>query len=484
MRKWLATIWGAVSARPIRQWVIDRFALRRIWQYVLARRVAKGAWYYGDGATLLLLFGVLLVTGAFMTLSYSASTEEAYDSVRYITEHQTMGWFVRGLHYWSAGMMMVMLFFHLFRQVLIGGYKAPREGTWLVGVLLFWAVLVLAFTGYVLRWDERAVYAMRVALSMFRSIPGIGDHVVMFIQGGPDLSSFTLTRIYSVHIVFAPLTLMALLAYHLYLVVVHSITSPTERERPVATAAEQREVYRRDAMSEERGEPFYPDTAAKSGLMAMIIFIAVALLAVLVGPSPLHPQANLVDPARPIAEWWYWWYSAIIAMMPPAAAPVFMVAFPLLLTLALILAPFVDRSPYRGIRHRPIAATFVAACVVALLYLSYLRYDSPWMGHPFAGAPPAPAGMTLTPEAERGRLLFGQFGCSSCHAIDGVGPRLASDLAKPTRAWSQADLRAYILEPPQDVAMPPYRGRLTDDEVDRIVDFVHVVQTADGARAE
>ena len=114
--------------KEIAGWALDRFAVKPIEKSLMDRRVAKGAWYYGDGAALFLLFNVLLVTGVFLALSYSPSLEGAYSSVRYITDNQTLGWFVRGLHYWSAGLMVVMLCFHLFRQILGGGYKSPREG--------------------------------------------------------------------------------------------------------------------------------------------------------------------------------------------------------------------------------------------------------------------------------------------------------------------------------------------------------------------
>jgi quinol-cytochrome oxidoreductase complex cytochrome b subunit len=182
-----------------KDWIADRFGLKVIDDHVLKRRVAKGRWYYGDGATLLLLFTVLVATGAMMTLTYTPSPERAYQSIVEITERQRLGWFIRGLHYWSAGMMVVMVFFHLFRQILVGGYKSPREGTWYIGVLLLVCVFIMAFTGYVLRWDERAIYALLVSLHMFSYVPLIGDWLVMFVQGGETLNPFTLPRIFSVH---------------------------------------------------------------------------------------------------------------------------------------------------------------------------------------------------------------------------------------------------------------------------------------------
>jgi ubiquinol-cytochrome c reductase cytochrome b subunit len=326
-------------------WALDRFSVKPIEKSLLDRRVAKGAWYYGDGATLFLLFSVLLLTGAFLALSYSPSLEGAYPSVRYITDSQMLGWFVRGLHYWSAGLMVVMLVFHLFRQILVGGYKSPREGTWLIGVLLFFAVIATSLLGYVLRWDERAIYGLRVALNMFYRVPLIGESLVLLVQGGPQIGSQTLPRIYAVHVFFIPLLLLALIGYHMYLVVVHGITGPTERTRPVASAEEQRRLYKEDAMSEERGETFFPYTAMKSGAMAAVVFLIVLLLTVVLGPGRLYPEANLVERSYPMEEWWWSWFSSLAAQIPPWLATPVYVGLPILLFLVLVSLPFL--GPHR-----------------------------------------------------------------------------------------------------------------------------------------
>lgn len=468
----------AVRLDRVWRWTRDRFALQRIWQHVLDRRVAKGPWYFGDGATLFLLFIVLLATGAALTLGYSSSSDEAYGSVRQITDEQTLGWFVRGLHYWSAGLMVVMLFFHLFRQILVGGYKSPREGTWLVGVLLFFGVMIMSLLGYVLRWDERGIYGLRVALNIFYRVPLIGEHLVLLVQGGSEIGSATLSRIYSVHVIFGPLLLLGLIGYHLYLVIVHSITSPTERQRPVESGTEQKEVYHRDAISEERGETFYPDTTAKSGLMAGIVLLSAVVLVLSLGPRRLYPEANLVERSHPVEEWWWSWFSALAALLPPSWASAFYVGFPLLLFAVLVLLPFVERTPYRGIGNRPIAIFFVSLCIVGLIALTSLRIRSPWTAWPQADPPPVPPNVMLPPEAERGRQLFATYGCNSCHAVDGHGPEVGPDLAALRRTLSHARLRSYISQPPPGVAMPAYADRLSEEELEELVAFVMVIQTA------
>ena len=461
----------------LRSWFEDRFGLKPIQKAVLDRRVAKSPWYYGDGATLFLLLGVLVATGAFMTLTYVPSPDAAYASVRYITEHQRLGWFVRGLHYWSAGLMMVMLFFHFFRILLVGGYKFPREGTYLIGVLLFFGVLIMSFTGYLLRWDERAIHAIQVVLHMFYRVPWIGEELVLLVQGGGEPGALTLTRLYSVHVIFVPLLLAGLVFFHLYLVILHGVTSKPEKQQPIYSAEQQKKLYKETAASEEGGEDFYPNTAAASGAMALVVLLVVLLLTLVLGPAPLFPEANLVEPSFPIEEWWYWWYSSLIALLPSAVAPSFVVVFPVLAFILMVLLPLVDRGPYRGLRKRPFMVGFVILSVLLLIFLSDLRRTSPWTAWPDASLPPVPPGVTLTDEAEQGRELYVEYGCNSCHAVGGFGRQVGTDLADMDRRYSRDEFRNWILEPDEGVAMPSYEGRLTDEELERIIDFIMAAQT-------
>jgi ubiquinol-cytochrome c reductase cytochrome b subunit len=461
----------------IRQWLVDRFGLRPIWKSALDRRVPKAPWYYGDGMSMLVLLGILVVTGMAMTLTYSPSPDSAFDSVVFITDVQFMGGFIRALHYWAAGMMMVMIVFHLLRVILVGGYKLPREGTWLVGIGLLMFVTIMSFTGYVLRWDERAIYALRVSLHHFSYVPLIGDGLVTFVQGGSEVGSQALTRIYAVHVVILPLLILGLTGFHLYLVVQKGITTRAERKRPVHTVEEQQALYKAEAASEKTGETFFPFTVISSGRLAGLILLTTFLLAIFAGPAPLYSEANLTESPLPMEEWWFWWYSALAALLPSWIAPWFYVLFPLMLFGGLALLPFIDRSPHRGFSNRPIVIGAVVFVAVALLGLSNLRYFSPWTGWPSDDPPPLPPGIELSPEAEEGRQLFATYGCNACHAVSGEGPRVAVDIAQIHPRLSINALREVILNPPEEYAMPAYEGRLTDEELQALVEFVLVGQT-------
>jgi ubiquinol-cytochrome c reductase cytochrome b subunit len=464
-------------ANSVREWFVDRFALRAIYENFLNRRVPRAPWYSGDGATLLLLVGVQVLTGAMLAFSYSASPDAAYQSVVYITEEQVMGWFLRGLHYWSAGMIMIMLVYHVARQILLGGYKAPREGTWIIGVLLLYCMLLMAYTGYLLRWDERAVYGFRVMLHMIIRVPVIGEPLALVFQGGPDLGPRTLSQLYAVHVLWVPILILGLAAYHVYLVVQRGTITAAERQQPVASANEQKRLYKEESNSSHGGEDFYPVTTFKAGVMGGVVFTIALALTIFLGPGRLYPEANLVEPSMPAEEWWFWWYSGLIALLPPWIAPWFVVLFPLATFAILISLPFLDRGPRRGLRARPLWAILVVLLIVALLALSDYRRRSPFIGWPDPAPPPVPEGLELTPAAERGRLLFAEYGCNSCHAVAGRGRQVGPDFTKLPSPRSHDELRKFILQPPDDAPMPAYRGRLTGDDLRAVVEFCHVAQT-------
>lgn len=458
-------------------WAIDRFGIDTIYHSLLDRRVPKAPWYSGDGSTLMALLGIQVVTGIVLALTYSPSTDSAFQSVVYITDQMFLGWFIRGLHYWSAGAMMIMVVFHLLRQIILGGYKSPREGTWLVGVPLFFGVLFLAYSGYLLRWDERSIYGIRVMLQMLGRVPLVGDSLVLFAQGGPSIGPATLARLYAFHVLVVPLVMFALVGFHLYLIVIKGTMTKGERSIPIDSISQQREIYRSEAASEDKGETFFPFTMLKTASMAVIVVGITVLAAIFLGPSKLYLEANLTEPSMPAEEWWYWWLSGLIALLPPSIAPWAVVLLPIVVLVFLLILPFVDRSPLRGARNRPVWMLLVIATVVAILLLSDYRRRSNFTAWPDSRLPTLPAGMTLPPEPEQGRVQFTRYGCNSCHAVGKADASFAVDFALLRGQLSREKIREYILNPPAGVAMPSYEGRMTESELNAVVAFCHVVQT-------
>jgi ubiquinol-cytochrome c reductase cytochrome b subunit len=458
-----------------REWIVDRFALQAIYDGVLNRRVPRPPWYATDGGVLLTLLGMQVLTGLVLALTYSPAAETAYESVVEITESQTLGWLVRGLHYWSGGLMVVVLFYHLYRQLLMGGYKSPREGTWMIGVLLFFCVLLMSYTGYLLRWDERAVHGVRVMLHMLVRVPLLGESLALVVQGGTDIGPRTLTRLYIVHVLLTPLLMFLLVGAHMYLIIQRGTITRAERAKPPASAEDQKRMYHEEAES-PRGEYFFPGTMFKELVVSAVAVGLAFVLTVTLGARELMPEGNLTQVSTPAEEWWFWWYSGLIALLPPSIAPWFVVVFPVAVFCILMAIPFVDRRPHRGVLKRPVWLVIVLAIVVAQLMLSDYRRRSSFTGWPDEEPPQVPASVTLSPDAEQGRLLFAQYGCNSCHPVAGeVG--VATDFAKITEPLSLEAIRAYVLEPPPEVAMPSYKGRLQGRELDYVVEFCHVAQT-------
>jgi len=460
------------------RWIVDRFGFRPIWDAVFDRQVPKDPWYHGDGMALMMLLTILVATGVVLAMGYCPALDEAHASVTYITSRQLLGWFVRGMHYWSAGMMVVVLLLHFCRQVMLGGYKAPREATWLIGVVLLYLVLGTSLLGYVLRWDERGLYGLQVALSVFRSVPYIGDRLVLLIQGGPEISSLTLTRVFALHVILIPLVMLSAVAYHMYLVILHGTTTVGERKEPIETVEEQRELYQEQAEHPVKGELFFPTAVIKISPWSIVSFTAVVGLTLFLGPPQLMQPADLSVESSAREEWWFAWYSGLIALLPPSVAPTFQWLFPVALFLFLILLPLLDRGPHRGWRNRPIATTLIVLLVLSILGLSWLRYQSNWTARPSAEAPATPPGVVLAADAEHGRMLFPQYGCTSCHSVAASGEsHVGTDLARMNRMYSHTELRQYILQPPAGVAMPGYEGRIGEEDLDRLAAYVLVAQT-------
>ena len=196
----------------------------------LYKRLPDGTgWSAVLGTMCALTFMLLVVTGMILAFYYVPSPDKAWDSVQYISNEVPLGNIVRGLHHWSAGLMVLLVFCHLMVTYMHGSYAAPRQITWLTGVCLFLVTLGLGFTGYLLPWDMKAYWATVVGANIPNQYPGVGNYITRFILGGNDISGFTLTRFYSVHTLILPTCLLMLMAVHIYLIRVHNLSDPRER---------------------------------------------------------------------------------------------------------------------------------------------------------------------------------------------------------------------------------------------------------------
>jgi quinol-cytochrome oxidoreductase complex cytochrome b subunit len=200
-------------------WLDERISWREVWQTIFLRKIPKVNWFFTLGSATLFVAMTQGITGILLTLYYVPTPDHAYDSVQYITNQVTAGWFIRGLHHWGASAMVVLVFLHMLRVIVYGAYKYPREVTWFTGVILLLVVIGFGFTGYLLPWDQKAYWATTVGTRIAATPPVIGDWILRIMRGGEELSAVTLARFFGVHVWVLPTALMALVGFHLYLVI-------------------------------------------------------------------------------------------------------------------------------------------------------------------------------------------------------------------------------------------------------------------------
>lgn len=261
--------------------------------------------YYLGGMTLF-LFGVQVGTGALLLLYYRPSSSEAYESVQFIMTRVPFGWLIRSIHAWSANLMVAAALAHLFSVLFLHAYRRPRELTWMSGMLLLALTLGFGFTGYLLPWNELAYFATRVGTDIMTAVPVIGDFLVRFIRGGPDVTGATLTRLFGMHVAILPMIATLLVGVHIWLVQTHGISVP-----PSVEATAERTGRRVPAW------PFVPHFVLRE---AFGWTFAIALLAALSAfyPWELGVKADPFKPApagiRP--EWYFLWMFQLLKYVP------------------------------------------------------------------------------------------------------------------------------------------------------------------------
>ncbi len=216
----------AAALYPL-DWVEERTGLVGGVKYFLFRNVPRDVnWMQTLGAATLTAFIVQAVTGVFLAFYYKPDPQNAYSSIQYITNEVTLGWLVRGMHKWGASVFIILMFFHMARVFLFGAYKYPRELNWIVGALLLVLGMLEGFTGYLLPWDQTAYWATAVGINLNATAPFLGPFLADFLQGGSQIGPDTIARFYSMHMLLIPGGLIALIGFHLYLVVRLGVTSP------------------------------------------------------------------------------------------------------------------------------------------------------------------------------------------------------------------------------------------------------------------
>jgi quinol-cytochrome oxidoreductase complex cytochrome b subunit len=209
-------------------WLDERFDVRIPLEAFLKKPVPKHAirWYFCLGGITFALFMIQGVTGILLSLYYRPTPEQAYESILFIMNNVRFGWLIRSIHSWSASLMIAFCVAHMLRVFITGSYKNPRELNWVAGVVLLLLTLAFGFTGYLLPWDQKALWGSTVGSEILGVIPVIGNALLELLRGGPDITGLTLTRFYGIHMLVLPALAFIFLGFHFVIIRRQGISGP------------------------------------------------------------------------------------------------------------------------------------------------------------------------------------------------------------------------------------------------------------------
>ncbi len=460
MKRTIVSVWS---------WLDDRLGLSALFGPSLKHLVPRDAtWWYVFGSATLAAFIVQVITGVALAFSFVPSSAQAFDTLRFISEEAPFGNFMRGLHYYGASAMVLMVGAHMAQTFLFGAYKYPREMSWSTGVLLLGFTLVMGFTGQLLRWDQTAAWSVVVAAEQAGRVPLIGDWLARFILGGSTLGGATLSRFFAIHVFIVPGLMFAFIGLHLWLVLRHGISDVPVPGKPVHPA-----TYRRDYEAElqRTGVPFWPDGAWRDFVFGTAMILLIAGLALVYGPPPVEmpPDPSILE-ADPRPDWYLLWYFAVLALIPERMEGVVMILAPVLMGMILLLAPILGSKGERHWSRRPWSIAVVVLTVLMIGSLWIVGSKAPWSPN-FEAEPLPPSVIRSTdPLIERGAELFHARACLNCHLIEGLGGRRGPDLTTVADRLNETDLIIRIVN--GGTGMPAYGHILQAHEVDALVAFM------------
>ena len=367
------------------RWMDDRFPLTKVWKEHVAEYYTPKNFnfFYYFGAILTVMLVIQFVTGIILTMHYKPDVASAFASIEYIMRDVPAGWFVRYLHSVGASMIFIALYVHMFRGLMYGSHRSPRELIWLLGMLLYVAMMAEAFFGYLLPWGNMSYWGAQVIVSLFGAIPFVGEGLAQWIRGDYVISDATLNRFFAFHVILLPL-LLALLVY-LHIVALHKVGS----NNPDGVEIKKQ----KDADGKPLdGIPFHPYYTVKDTFgvgVFLTVYLAIVFFLPELGGWFLEKDnfapADILQTPPDIVPLWYLtpYYSILRAVtfewLPGGAKLWGVIAMAAAIVIFFFL-PWLDRSRVRSIRYRGwMYKTMLTLFAVTFVMLGYLGTKNP--GH-------------------------------------------------------------------------------------------------------
>jgi ubiquinol-cytochrome c reductase cytochrome b subunit len=435
-------------------WLDNRTGIRSLLHEALDERIPGGArWAYVFGSGLLYLFLSQVITGVFLALYYVPSSDHAHVTVSYISKVVSSGLFLRSIHAYGATAIIIVLFLHISQTLLYGSYKGRRELLWLTGCFLLALMLGMAFTGYLLPWDQKAYFASAVGTNIISEVPIIGAPLQELLRGGPQMGTLTLSRFFVLHVFVLPGLLIAFIATHVFLFRKAGAAGPIKEDPFHPTLPTQK---------------FYPRQLVMDMAASLLIVVALGLVAYFV-PIHLGPEANTSDTSYiPRPEWYYLPIFQWLKIVSGKWSLLGGILLPGLLALLFSAIPFLDRGRERRPWRRPVVVAGFAIFVVCYSSLGALSYhddtrdlnvaaqlarqrraEIDYMRQAFRplstpSSVPILAPTNVDPVISKGAAIFAAGPCGSCHGNRGEGTAKAPSLIGVGEMYS-ADRLSYVL---------------------------------------
>lgn len=361
------------------EWVDARFPATKMWEDHLSKYYAPKNFnfFYFFGSLALLVLVNQILTGIWLTMSFTPSAEEAFASVEYIMRDVEYGWIIRYLHSTGASAFFIVVYLHMFRGLLYGSYQKPRELVWIFGMLIYLALMAEAFMGYLLPWGQMSYWGAQVIISLFGAIPVVGDDLTQWIRGDYLISGITLNRFFALHVIALPIVLLGLVVLHI--LALHEVGS----NNPDGVDIKKKK--------DENGIPldgiaFHPYYSVKD-IVGVVVFLFVFCFVVFFFPEmggyflekPNFEQANPFKTPEHIAPVWYFTpFYAILRAVPDKLLGVIAMGAAIAV---LFVLPWLDRSPVKSMRYKGwLSKIWLLVFCVSFIILGVLGVLAPTPG--------------------------------------------------------------------------------------------------------